>query len=72
MPGFWTTIGDHTLKYAAWGDGFDTAHLVERDGGAFVVWYQSAGVTVGGLTYNSDEDYELAEKLVADHKPAPA
>lgn len=72
VPGFWTTIGDHTLKYAAWGDGFDTAHLVERDGGAFTVWYQSAGVTVGGLTYNSDEDYELAEKLVAEHKPAPA
>ncbi|PXW35206.1 UNVERIFIED_CONTAM: pyridine nucleotide-disulfide oxidoreductase [Williamsia faeni] len=71
VPGFFTTIGDHTLKYAAWGDGFDTAHLVERDGG-FVVWYQSAGVTVGGLTYNSDDDYELAEKLVADHKPAPA
>ena len=23
VPGFWSTIGDHTLKYAAWGDGFD-------------------------------------------------
>lgn len=76
VPGFWTTIGDHTLKYAAWGDGFDTAKLVERDGGfpegSFTVWYQRDGVTVGGLTYNNDDDYELAEKLVADHKPAPA
>ena len=22
-PGFWSSIGTHTLKYAAWGDGFD-------------------------------------------------
>lgn len=76
VPGFWTSIGEHTLKYAAWGDGFETAHLVERDGGfpegGFTVWYQRDGVTVGGLTYNSDDDYDLAEKLVADHKPAPA
>lgn len=71
VPGFWTTIGEHTLKYAAWGDGFETSHLVERQGG-FTVWYQRDGVTVGGLTYNSDDDYDLAEKLVAGHKPAPA
>ena len=24
-PGFWSTIGEHTLKYVAWGDGFDDA-----------------------------------------------
>ena len=30
-PGFWTTIGDHTLKHSAWGDGFDEAR-VEADG----------------------------------------
>lgn len=76
VPGFWTSIGDHTLKYAAWGDGFDTANLVEKDGGypegGFTVWYQRDGVTVGGLTYNSDDDYELAEKLVAGRKPSPA
>ena len=23
VPGFWSTIGEHTLKYAAWGDGYD-------------------------------------------------
>ena len=22
-PGFWSTIGERTLKYVAWGDGFD-------------------------------------------------
>ncbi|HEY9313482.1 FAD/NAD(P)-binding oxidoreductase, partial [Williamsia sp.] len=75
VPGFWTTIGDHTLKYAAWGDGFDSAHLVERDGGypdgGFTVWYEGGGVAVGGLTYNRDDDYDLAEKLVAGRRSAP-
>ena len=28
-PGFWSEIGDHQLKYSAWGDGHDTAQLVE-------------------------------------------
>ena len=32
-PGFWTTIGEHTLKYSAWGDGFDEAR-VEAEGDA--------------------------------------
>ena len=35
-PGFWTTIGDHTLKYSAWGDGFDEAR-VEAEGDAHLV-----------------------------------
>ena len=29
-PGFWSTIGEHTLKYAAWGDGFSRARLDRR------------------------------------------
>jgi len=28
VPGFWSTIGTRTLKYAAWGDGYDEASLV--------------------------------------------
>jgi NADPH-dependent 2,4-dienoyl-CoA reductase/sulfur reductase-like enzyme len=39
VPGFWSAIGDRTLKYAAWGDGFDDARLVDHGGGAFTVWY---------------------------------
>ena len=39
VPGFWTTIGDATMKYHAWGDGFDRAHFVEHPGGGFTVWY---------------------------------
>ena len=39
VPGFWTTIGEATLKYHAWGDGFDRARLVDHDDG-FTVWYE--------------------------------
>ena len=27
VPGFWSTIGDRTLKYAAWGDGHDESRI---------------------------------------------
>ena len=57
-PGFWTTVGDRTLKYAAWGDGFDEARLVEHGADGFTVWYGRDGVLVGVLTADQDDDYE--------------
>jgi len=71
VPGFWSDIGDHTLKYAAWGDGFDSAHLVEHDDGAFTVWYGRDRVTVGVLTHDEDDDYERGSQLVASAAPLP-
>ena len=62
-PGFWSTIGDRTLKYVAWGDGWDEARLVDH-GGAFTVRYGLEGVCVGVLTHGRDEDYEEGRKLV--------
>ena len=47
-PGFWSTIGDHQLKYSAWGDGFDRADLVEGPEG-WAVWYSRDGSVVGVL-----------------------
>ena len=70
VPGFWTTIGDATLKYHAWGDGFDRAHFVEYPGG-FTVWYEKDGATVGVLTHNADDDYDRGEELIQHHKPIP-
>ena len=65
VPGFWSTIGEHTLKYAAWGDGHEREEVVERTGG-FTVWYGDAnGTLVGVLTYNADDDYERGEALIA-------
>jgi NAD(P)H-nitrite reductase large subunit len=66
VPGFWSTIGGHTLKYAAWGDGFDDYRLDEHGGGAFTVWYERDGVAVGVLTHERDEDYERGRDLIAE------
>jgi len=63
-PGFWSTIGEHTLKYVAWGDGYDEAHLVDHGNGAFAVWYAQEGTTVGVLTHERDEDYERGRELI--------
>jgi hypothetical protein len=71
VPGFWTTIGEATLKYHAWGDGHDKAHFVEREDG-FTVWYERGGAVVGVLTHNSDDDYDRGEELVEKGRPLPA
>ncbi|MEA2197958.1 MAG: hypothetical protein QOJ25_2009 [Solirubrobacteraceae bacterium] len=65
VPGFWSTIGAYTLKYAAWGDGFDEDRLVDYGDGAFTVWYSQGGVAVGVLTHERDEDYERGRELIA-------
>jgi NADPH-dependent 2,4-dienoyl-CoA reductase/sulfur reductase-like enzyme len=70
VPGFWTTIGDATLKYHAWGDGFDDSRFIDRDDG-FTAWYEADGKLVGVLTLNADEDYERAEDLIRQGDPAP-
>ena len=41
VPGFWTQIGEHTLKYAGWGDGFDEVRI-ESDAAGFTAWYRGA------------------------------
>ena len=69
VPGFWSMIGGHTLKYAAWGDGFDELRLQEHGGGAFTVWYGRDGRIVGVLTHEADEDYERGGELIAQGAP---
>jgi 3-phenylpropionate/trans-cinnamate dioxygenase ferredoxin reductase subunit len=73
-PGFWSTIGDKTLKYWAWSGGWDEARFVEKDGPedeAFTVWYGREGVTVGVLAHNADEDYEEGRELIERGAPLP-
>jgi len=70
VPGFWTTIGDCDVKYHAWGDGYQNSRLLSHDDG-FTVWYDSNGATVGVLTLNADDDYDLGERLIKDGAPAP-
>jgi 3-phenylpropionate/trans-cinnamate dioxygenase ferredoxin reductase subunit len=59
------------MKYAAWGDGYDASRLVEHDDGAFTISYARDGATVGVLTHNCDEDYELGRERVAAGAPLP-
>lgn len=73
-PGFWSTIGPRTIKYTAWGDGFDEARLVdhgEASEESFTVWYGLDGVCVGVLTHNYDRDYEEGRRLVEAGEPLP-
>jgi 3-phenylpropionate/trans-cinnamate dioxygenase ferredoxin reductase component len=70
VPGFWTTIGDATLKCHAWGDGFHRSRLIDHDNG-FTVWYETEGKVVGVLTLNADEDYARAEALIRHGDPVP-
>ena len=69
-PGFWSTIGDKTLKYWAWGDGWDEQRF-DNKGEAFTVWYGKEGTLVGVLSHNSDEDYERGRDLIERGEPFP-
>lgn len=64
IPGFWSEIGEHTLMYAAWGDGYDRAEVVQSDDG-FTVWYGGEdGALVGVLAYGTEADYERGRQLI--------
>jgi 3-phenylpropionate/trans-cinnamate dioxygenase ferredoxin reductase subunit len=71
VPGFWSTIGEHTIKYAAWGDGYDESRLIAHASGGFTVWYSRGGSTVGVLSHDCDEDYEPGRELIRDGAPVP-
>jgi NADPH-dependent 2,4-dienoyl-CoA reductase/sulfur reductase-like enzyme len=71
VPGFWSTIGSRTLKYAAWGDGFDATRLHRDDDGAFVAWYGRQGRIAGVLTHERDDDYDHGRDLIAQGAPWP-
>jgi 3-phenylpropionate/trans-cinnamate dioxygenase ferredoxin reductase subunit len=65
VPGFWSTIGTRTLKYAAWGDGYKQTHLERHHDGAFTAWYGAGGRIVGVLTHDADADYDRGAELIA-------
>jgi 3-phenylpropionate/trans-cinnamate dioxygenase ferredoxin reductase component len=65
VPGFWSTIGSRTLKYAAWGDGFEQTQI-ERHGAGFTARYGQDGRLVGVLAHEADDDYERGSELIAE------
>jgi hypothetical protein len=44
--------------------------MLNRSDG-FTVWYEADDAVVGILTHNSDDDYDLGERLIAERRPAP-
>jgi NADPH-dependent 2,4-dienoyl-CoA reductase/sulfur reductase-like enzyme len=70
VPGFWSSIGEATVKYHAWGDGYQRSRMLSHSDG-FTVWYETDDEVVGVLTHNADDDYDLGERLIADRRPAP-
>lgn len=59
-PGFWSTIGERTIKHAAWGDGHDEAIVEADEPDRLVVRYRRRGADVGVLAHNDDDAYEAA------------
>ena len=70
VPGFWSTIGKATIKYHAWGDGYQRSRMLSHPEG-FTVWYEADDAVVGVLTHNADDDYDLGQRLIAERRPAP-
>lgn len=63
-PGFWSGLGERTIKQVAWGDGFDRVELTEHSGEAFTARYHRGGELVGVLTHEADDDYERGREQV--------
>jgi NADPH-dependent 2,4-dienoyl-CoA reductase/sulfur reductase-like enzyme len=66
VPGFWSEIGGHTLKYAAWGDGYEESRFESRTDGGFVVRYGRDGLLVGVLTHQADDEYERGQRMIRE------
>ena len=62
-PGFWSGLGERTLKYAAWQTTHHDRVLVGGDE-SWAVWYRSGSTLAGVLSYNDDQAYERGQKLL--------
>jgi 3-phenylpropionate/trans-cinnamate dioxygenase ferredoxin reductase subunit len=69
VPGFWSEIAGHTLKFAGWGEGFDEVRFEPSDDGAFAAWYRRADRIVGVLSHERDHVYERGRELIAAGAP---
>jgi NADPH-dependent 2,4-dienoyl-CoA reductase/sulfur reductase-like enzyme len=68
-PGFWSTIGSHTIKYVGWGDGWDDLRFEAGEEGAFACWYGRRGELVGIATHLDDAAYERGRELIEERAP---
>jgi 3-phenylpropionate/trans-cinnamate dioxygenase ferredoxin reductase component len=56
-------IGDRTLKYAAWGDGYGISRIEPSERGMFTAGYGREGRVVRVLAHEADESYERGQSL---------
>ena len=66
VPGFWSTLGERTLKYAGWGDGWDEIEFEPGAGESFVARYGRAGELVGVLAHDDDGAYEEGTRAIRE------
>ena len=75
VPDFWTDLGERTLQYAGWGDGYDDVRLVDHGDEAFTAWYTRdvAGkpILVGVLTHDADDDLARGKQMIRDAEELP-
>jgi 3-phenylpropionate/trans-cinnamate dioxygenase ferredoxin reductase subunit len=65
-PGFWSTLGRRTLKYAGWGDGWDEVRFEPGEGESFTASYGRDGELVGVLAHDDDAAYEEGRKAIEE------
>lgn len=65
-PGFWSTIGERTIKYVGWGDGWDELRFERGEEGAFACWYGRGGELVGVAAHLDDAAYERGRDLIEE------
>jgi 3-phenylpropionate/trans-cinnamate dioxygenase ferredoxin reductase subunit len=68
-PGFWSTIGKRTIKYAGWGDGWDEVRLETGAGESFTAWYGRNDELVGVLACERDANYEEGRRRIEERAP---
>jgi 3-phenylpropionate/trans-cinnamate dioxygenase ferredoxin reductase subunit len=68
-PGFWSTIGNRTLKYVGWGDGWEESRFEAGEEGAFACWYGRDGELVGVVSHLDDAAYERGRELIEERAP---
>ncbi|MGH2936843.1 MAG: NAD(P)/FAD-dependent oxidoreductase [Solirubrobacterales bacterium] len=65
-PGFWSTIGERTIKYVGWGDGWDELRFEPGESGAFACWYGRGGELVGVAAHLDDAAYQRGRELIEE------
>ncbi len=67
-PGFWSTIGRRTLKYAAWGHEYDDYRVTGGET-SWSVWYRRGDRLSGVLAVGDDDAYERGRRQLEQGTP---